>query len=155
MNICKWVGMLEWKKKQHRMMFCESTYLTIGLNWYWMLFRESTYFDNWEKLWQVQQLLNLFAAIGHFAWHWARQWTDTHSFPLLHSQLWRSSTGRVLNLSDFLCFGDTGLGSGANTCRHVLAWRADYSSCVASEIFNLPPCVQNCGEYRKSCKRHF
>ena len=45
-----------------------------------------------QAIWvQFSKSTETLCALGHFAWHWARQWTDTCVFVLLHSLLFFSS----------------------------------------------------------------
>ena len=88
--------------------------------------------------------------LGHFAWHWARQCTDTRAFyiaaavrPLyiffLGFRQWRSRADRVVNLNTTIrlpLFWRTWTRARASTRPHVLAWHMgrDYSDCRASEL---------------------
>ena len=74
----------------------------------------------------LQGAETLCCTIAHFAWHWARQYTDSHAFILLLSiflffwfRQWRSRADRLRQickfltlLSDFHCFGEFKLGPG-------------------------------------------
>ena len=70
--------------------------------------------------------------VGHFAWNWACQCTDTRSLYCISLSLFfflgfRSHADRVLTLnieiSDFHCFGALGVRPWSLTLPHVQAWR--------------------------------
>ena len=72
--------------------------------------------------------------LGHFAWHWARQCTDTRAFILLRSLIffllgfrqWRSRADSVVNLNTTIrlaLFWRIWTWAWASTRPHVLAWR--------------------------------
>ena len=99
-----------------------------------------------DVCWNDLQLL------GHFAWHWARQCTDTRAFYIaalsiiffLGFRQWRSRADRVVNLNTTIrlpLFWRTWTRAQASTPSrpHVLAWHMgrDYSNCRASELTDL------------------
>ena len=86
--------------------------------------------------------------LGHFAWHWARQCTDTSAFYIaalsislffLAYRQWRSRADRVVNLNTTIrppLFWITWTRARARTRPHVRAWYMgrDHSYCRASEL---------------------
>ena len=100
--------------------------------------------DKGESQWVVPHLSgsgsilvrywNSLPPLGHFAWHWSRQCTDSRGFYIaalstilfLWFRQWRSRAYRILTLtwtSDFHCFGALGVGPTSRTRPHVRPWR--------------------------------
>ena len=105
---------------------------------------------DWLRGFESRMMLipSVYTCCGHFAWHWARQCTNTRAFYiaalsiiflLLGFRQWRSRTDRVLTLSMnillplFWSTWSPALGPNSATCAG-LAHGRDYSGCRALEL---------------------